>query len=35
MGERARQVVEARFTSRPVRDLERVYERLLSGERIV
>ena len=35
MGERARQVVEERFTSRPVRDLERVYDRLLLGERTV
>ncbi|HTS21113.1 MAG TPA: glycosyltransferase family 4 protein [Casimicrobiaceae bacterium] len=30
MGERARQIVEERFTSRPVRDLEKVYDRLLS-----
>jgi glycosyltransferase involved in cell wall biosynthesis len=31
MGERARQIVEERFTARPVRDLERVYDRLLSA----
>jgi glycosyltransferase involved in cell wall biosynthesis len=29
MGERARQIVEDRFTERPVRELERAYERLL------
>jgi len=29
MGERARQIVEARFTSRPVRELEAAYDRLL------
>ncbi len=29
MGERARQIVEERFTERPVRELERAYERLL------
>jgi len=33
MGERARQIVEERFTSQPVRQLERVYERLLSRQR--
>jgi len=31
MGQRARQIVEARFTERPVRDLERAYDRLLSS----
>jgi glycosyltransferase involved in cell wall biosynthesis len=31
MGQRAREIVEDRFTERPVRDLERVYERLLPG----
>ena len=30
IGERARQIVEQGFTDKPVRDLERVYERLLS-----
>jgi glycosyltransferase involved in cell wall biosynthesis len=30
MGQRARQIVEERFTERPVRDLERAYDRLLS-----
>ncbi len=30
MGQRARQIVEDRFTERPVRDLERAYDRLLS-----
>jgi glycosyltransferase involved in cell wall biosynthesis len=30
MGERARQIVEDRFTEQPVRELERAYERLLS-----
>jgi glycosyltransferase involved in cell wall biosynthesis len=33
VGARARAVVEERFTSRPVRELERVYERLLSRSR--
>jgi glycosyltransferase involved in cell wall biosynthesis len=31
MGQRARQIVEERFTERPVRGLERVYDRLLSS----
>jgi len=31
MGQRARQIVEDRFTERPVRDLERAYDRLLSS----
>jgi glycosyltransferase involved in cell wall biosynthesis len=31
MGERARQIVEDRFTERPVRDLERAYDRLLTS----
>ena len=31
MGQRARQIVEDRFTEQPVRDLERAYERLLSS----
>jgi glycosyltransferase involved in cell wall biosynthesis len=31
MGQRARQIVEQRFTEQPVRDLERAYDRLLSG----
>jgi hypothetical protein len=30
MGQRARQIVEERFTDQPVRALERAYERLLS-----
>jgi glycosyltransferase involved in cell wall biosynthesis len=30
MGRRAREIVEERFTERPVRDLERAYDRLLS-----
>ncbi len=30
MGQRARQIVEERFTEQPVRDLERAYDRLLS-----
>ena len=30
MGQRARQIVEQRFTDKPVRDLERAYDRLLT-----
>lgn len=32
MGERARGIVEERFTTRPVRELERLYDRVLSGD---
>ncbi len=35
MGERARQIVEERFTERPVRDLERTYDRLLSSRTLL
>jgi len=32
MGERGRRIVEEQFTTRPVRELERVYDRLLSAD---
>jgi glycosyltransferase involved in cell wall biosynthesis len=35
MGQRARQIVEDRFTGRPVRDLERAYDRLLSSSTLL
>ena len=35
MGQRARQIVEDRFTERPVRDLERAYDRLLSSKTLL